>query len=184
MIVNHPRFAEFGHLDSRPDPVRRLADARRGAAARPWRSMPHVRLMHAYGHDRGRRRSSPCSTRATRRSPGPMPAASSRAAKSRRPARSRWSMPTARRCRPARRAKLAIRGANMMRATGTSRPNGGRARGRLVLLGRRRLHGHARLRLHRRPAEGHDHLGAARTSYSAEVENAISLMPGVGERSR
>ena len=56
--------------------------------------------------------------------------------------------------------ELAIRGAQhhegLLEQAGRDR---GGAGGRLVLLRRRRHHGQGRLRLHRRPAEGHDHLG-------------------------
>ena len=48
MLVNHPRFAEFDISHPELHPLRRLADAR-GRAAQGDEVMPHVRLMHGYG---------------------------------------------------------------------------------------------------------------------------------------
>ena len=158
MIVNHPRFAEFD--------IRTLQFILYGASPMPegvlrraMQVMPHVKLMHAYGMTEAAPIVTLLDPRYTTLD-GPFAGrlkscgqvalgceikvvdANARGSAARHGGRA---------CDPRRQHHEGL--------LEQARRDRGRADGRLVLFRRRRLHGRRGLRLYRRPAQGHDHLG-------------------------
>ena len=158
MIVNHPRFAEFDIRTLQLHPLRRLADAR-GRAAPGHAGDAACETDACLRHDRGgahRDAARPAlhdARGAVRRQaeivrPG---GARLRDQGRRRQARGGAARHGGRACDPRRQHHEGL--------LEKARRDRSRSEGRLVLLRRRRLHGRRGLRLHRRPPQGHDHLG-------------------------